>query len=359
MDALIDNGFTIVLPQSTTNLLQEYIQTYRFTDHHHACTPEEQADRYMRGMAMIDYTWDPTETRGFAVRPKQIQSAGGFGSVSASAAATTKTKGIEMPSDRRRREQAENMAAALSTAAKSKTAIISPIAKHCKNLLTLVNKVTNDRTKYFDYLDAMTKVCTAAEADEAMVSPQDWSDMLLKMFDMFSSNQIHMSTNAQLFVALVSTFNSTLKPALVDFVSTLQDTLYHQVERVNSEEDYDKFCEMNKWLDVRKKKTHFLLAIMKEHTELITETHLQSWMHHLFATIQQLLSSLLTTTTTTTDNVHDTISDILDNISILYCKEIISSMPEVQEQIKVWSKLNTMPSKIRFKCVSMLERKLT
>ena len=129
------------------------------------------------------------------------------------------------------------------------------------------------------------------------------------IFDMASSNRYYSKIYAQLYSELSDKFEF-IKSAYLDNLKRFTE-LFDNIEYVDPNQNYDKFCEINKINEKRKSLASFYLNLMN--FGIISKTEIMQITRNLLAKVYEFIS---------VDNKKNEVDEITEIVAILYKKEL-------------------------------------
>lgn len=204
-----------------------------------------------------------------------------------------------------------------------------------------INKLTNNN--YDEQLTTIKGIISDISCND---------DMLLNIgktiYQLGNSNKFWSKTYARLFVDLIQDY-----PIMKDSYSLIVNdyiTLFDNIEYVDPNENYNKFCDFNKENEKRKGHSLFLVNMMT--VGLINKSFIEEIIISLYDKFIEFISE--------NDNTY-IVEEIIENLIILYKNSYnIINNNEVDKQITNISKLNTedypsLNNKTIFKCYDLLD----
>jgi hypothetical protein len=170
-----------------------------------------------------------------------------------------------------------------------------------------INKITDK-----NYIDIRNKIIETI--DEIIRSSNDvnLSQIGANIFEIASSNKYYSQIYAELYADLSSKYDF-IKEKYQENFSKFMD-LFNTIEYVNSNENYDKFCEINKANEKRKSLAKFYVNLMNlgsiSKNEIINITRI------LLAKVYEYIY---------VENKKNEVEELTETISILYNKELYES----------------------------------
>lgn len=165
-----------------------------------------------------------------------------------------------------------------------------------------INKITEK-----NYLDMRNKIIDIIEKLEQ--SNVELNKISCNIFDIASSNRYYSKIYADLYSDLSNKFDF-IKLAYQDNLSRFTD-LFNNIEYVDANENYDKFCEINKTNEKRKSLASFYLNMMLN--GIISKSQIMTITRNLLYNIYKFISI---------ENKKNEVDELTENIAILYNKEL-------------------------------------
>jgi len=164
-----------------------------------------------------------------------------------------------------------------------------------KNFMELKNKI-------IELLDALIE-------DEA-VENGEITKIGETIFEIASNNRFYSKVYADLYSELINKYD-VMRTLFENSLNTFME-LFTNIEYVDANENYDKFCKINKINESRKSISAFFINLMLN--SIISREVVNNLMVSLF---QQIYAF------TTIDNKKNEVDEIVENIAILYRKDIV------------------------------------
>lgn len=179
-----------------------------------------------------------------------------------------------------------------------------------------INKLTDKnyadmRNKIMDIIDKLM---------EDNMSMTDLGNIGKNIFEVASSNRYYSKIYADLYSELSSKYvfiQEKYQENLAQFID-----LFHQIEYVDPNEDYDKFCEINKKNEKRKSLATFYMNLMNN--GIIQESEIVAITRNLLATVYAFISE---------DNKKNEVEELTETIALLYKKELFEK--EKQDEMLI------------------------
>lgn len=161
-----------------------------------------------------------------------------------------------------------------------------------------------------NYLDIRNKI---VDVIDKLVSENIASEDLLRVgifiFENASANRFHSKLYADLYSDLISRYE-IMKVIFEKNLSNFT-TLFDTIEYVDSNENYDKFCEINKVNEKRKSLATFYINLMNN--MMIKKEQIMSITRNLMDQIYNFINI---------DNKKNEVDELTENVFILYKKEL-------------------------------------
>jgi hypothetical protein len=164
-----------------------------------------------------------------------------------------------------------------------------------KNFIELKNKI-------IELLDALIE-------DEA-VENGEITKIGETIFEIASNNRFYSKVYADLYSELINKYD-VMRTLFENSLNTFME-LFTNIEYVDANENYDKFCKINKINESRKSISAFFINLMLN--SIISREVVNNLMVSLF---QQIYAF------TTIENKKNEVDEIVENIAILYRKDIV------------------------------------
>jgi hypothetical protein len=155
-------------------------------------------------------------------------------------------------------------------------------AESCDNILEILNQLIQEETASID----MMRVGNA-------------------IFEIASNNRLFSKLYAELYCNLINNFE-VMKDVFNENLATFMG-LFNNIEYVDPEKDYDKFCKVN--IDNERRKALSLFFVNLTTNKIISESTLQSMTCSLLSMLMTFIKE---------DNKKNEVDEIAENISILF-----------------------------------------
>ena len=178
-----------------------------------------------------------------------------------------------------------------------------------------INKITEK-----NYIDMCNKIIDIVEKLKTSNSTTELNKISANIFDIASSNRYYSKIYAELYSELSSKFNF-MKLAYEENLTRFTD-LFNNIEYVDPNENYDRFCEINKINEKRKSLASFYLNLMLN--GIISKTQIIKITRNLLDNIYKFISI---------DNKKNEVDELTETIAILYQKNLYENDEEKYEKI--------------------------
>lgn len=172
------------------------------------------------------------------------------------------------------------------------------------SIRAMINKMTDK-----NYTDMRNKIIEIIEKLVSENSEIELSGIARNIFDIASSNRYYSKIYADLYSDLSSKFEF-IKALYVENLKRFTD-LFNNIEYIDPNENYDKFCEINKINEKRKSLAAFYINLM--YCGVISKDVIMSITRNLLAKIYEYISI---------ENKKNEIEELTEIISILYKKDL-------------------------------------
>ena len=174
------------------------------------------------------------------------------------------------------------------------------------------------------------------------------------IFEIASNNRFYSKLYADLYTRLIGSYeilHTVFENNLNSFLE-----LFETIEYVDADKDYDKFCKINK--DNEKRKALSLFFVNLSATKIITSEKIVEFASNLLRKVLQFVNE---------ENKKNEVDEMIENIAILYNKELFSKSTQMLpngltfvESITMLAKSKTksfssLSNKAIFKCMDMCE----
>lgn len=207
-----------------------------------------------------------------------------------------------------------------STIRSFKTTKISEINTDYDKLFSSVKDILNKITS--DNYEVM-KDKLLVEMRSYNINEENMSKICKDIFSIATNNKFYSKVYAQLYKELIDTYDNFENIYNTSFDEFIK--IFNNIEFVNSEEDYDEYCRVNKQNEIRKALTIFFVNLMK--LDVISENKII----HLIINLQNLINNYKENQEKRNVNVY--IADIL-YLFIVEGKENIQHNKELYDIIE-------------------------
>ncbi len=175
------------------------------------------------------------------------------------------------------------------------------------SIRAMINKMTDK-----NYTDLKNKIVDIIEKIVAENSDTDLSGIGGNIFDIASSNRYYSKIYADLYAELSSKFEFIKTKYQENFEKFTE--LFNNIEYVDPNVNYDKFCEINKVNEKRKSLAAFYINLMN--CGVISKSEIIQITRNLLSKIYQYISL---------ENKKNEVEELTENIAILYKKDLYES----------------------------------
>jgi hypothetical protein len=174
-----------------------------------------------------------------------------------------------------------------------------------------LNKMTDKN--YADSFEQIIQLLNRLTSDSDMERVGD------VIFEIASNNRFYSKLYADLYTSLIDRYNVMRVIFNINLDSFME--LFVNIEHVDAEKDYDKFCRVNK--DNERRKALSLFFVNLTVNKIIAESQLQGMVFSLLTTLLIFMKE---------DNRKNEVDEITENISILYSynKQMFDSYTDKQ-----------------------------
>lgn len=169
---------------------------------------------------------------------------------------------------------------------------------------TLTNKLSDK-----NYGEIRDKIIEIINNINTSNSETDLSEVSANIFDIASSNRYYSKIYAELYSDLSGKFEFIKTACDENFIRFTE--LFNNIEYVDSNENYDKFCEINKINEKRKSLASFYINLMMK--GVITEAKIVEITRNLLSKVYEYISL---------DNKKNEVDELTETIAILYKKNL-------------------------------------
>lgn len=194
----------------------------------------------------------------------------------------------------------ENVKSFQTTKIESKTGIDADF----DNIRALINKITQK-----NYAEICSKIIENIDKLISNNSDSDLSNIGSNIFEIASSNRYYSEMYAQLYTDLSKRFEF-IKDKHEDNLMKFTD-LFNNIDYADPNENYDRFCEINKINEKRKSLASFYVNLMNY--GIISKNEIMSITKDLLSKVYEFIYI---------ENKKNEIEELTETISILYNKEL-------------------------------------
>ena len=175
------------------------------------------------------------------------------------------------------------------------------------SIRSIINKMTdknytNMRNKIIEIIDKL--VAENSETNLSMIGEN--------IFEIASSNRYYSKIYADLYSSLASKYDFIKEQYLQHFEKFTE--LFNNIEYVDPNENYDKFCEINKINEKRKSLAAFYINLM--YCGVISKNEIILIIRNLFAKVYEYIS---------VENKKNEVEELTEIIAILYKKDLFNN----------------------------------
>jgi hypothetical protein len=169
---------------------------------------------------------------------------------------------------------------------------------------SFINKMTDK-----NYIDMRNKIVEIIDKIVTENSETDLSNIGTNIFEVASSNRYYSKIYADLYSDLSQKYDfirEKYQENLKQFIS-----LFTNIEYVDPNENYDRFCEINKINEKRKSLATFYINLMNN--GIISETEIMQITRNLLADVYKFIS---------VENKKNEVEELTETVALLYKKEL-------------------------------------
>lgn len=167
-----------------------------------------------------------------------------------------------------------------------------------------INKMTDK-----NYIDMRNKIVEVIEKLVVENSESDLSGIGSNIFDIASSNKYYSKIYAELYSDLSSKFEFIKSKYQENFNKFAE--LFDNIEYVDPNENYDRFCEINKINEKRKSLAMFYINLM--YCGVISKTEIMKITRNLLAKVYEYIS---------VENKKNEVEELTETIAVMYKKDL-------------------------------------
>jgi len=172
------------------------------------------------------------------------------------------------------------------------------------SIRAFINKMTDK-----NYIDMRNKIVEVIKKIVSENSDSDLSGIGSNIFEIASSNRYYSKIYAELYADLSSKFEF-IKSKYEDNFKNFTE-LFENIEYVDPNENYDKFCEINKVNEKRKSLATFYINLM--YCGIISRVEIMQITRNLLAKIYEYISM---------ENKKNEVEELTETIALLYKKDL-------------------------------------
>jgi len=172
------------------------------------------------------------------------------------------------------------------------------------SIRSFINKMTDK-----NYIDMRNKIVEIIEKIVSETIYSDLSSIASNIFDIASSNRYYSKIYADLYADLASKFEF-IKSKYEENLARFTD-LFVNIEYVDPNENYDKFCEINKVNEKRKSLASFYINLM--YCGVISKVEIMSITRNLLAKVYEYISL---------ENKKNEVEELTETVALLYKKDL-------------------------------------
>ena len=175
------------------------------------------------------------------------------------------------------------------------------------SIRSIINKITDK-----NYTDMCNKICEIIDKLVSENSESNLSRIGENIFEIASSNRYYSKIYADLYSYLSSKYNF-IKEQYLQNLDKFTD-LFNNIEYVDSNENYDRFCEINKINEKRKSLAAFYINLM--YCGIISRHDIMTITRNLLSKVYEYIS---------VENKKNEVEELTEVIAILYKKDLYES----------------------------------
>jgi len=212
---------------------------------------------------------------------------------------------------------------------------------------SLLNKLTDKN--YIPIKDELINTIESIITNDS----NDLEKVATTIYDIGSMNKFWSKLYAQLYKDLIKIYPSMLEPARIKL--EVFTTIFNDIEWVDPEENYDKFCEINKTNEKRRALSSFFIHLVKNEVIDVGK------MYNILIKLIQLMETKMVE-----ENKINEVEEISENISIIILEgyDIFEDMEDesefILEHVNKFSSMKasdfpSLNSKVIFKYMDLLD----
>lgn len=133
--------------------------------------------------------------------------------------------------------------------------------RSCLNKISAKN-YDSKKTEIIEYINSVLQNTTVELNDPQKTTCEELQKIANNIFEIASTNKFFSELYAELYKSLIEHFQ-IFREILNGFIANFTDTM-HNIEYVDPNVDYDKFCAYNKLNDMRKATVVFIVNLVKK-----------------------------------------------------------------------------------------------
>lgn len=182
------------------------------------------------------------------------------------------------------------------------------------SIRAFINKMTDK-----NYIDMRNKIIEVIKKIVSENSDSDLSGIGSNIFEIASSNRYYSKIYAELYADLSSKFEFIKSKYEENFKNFTE--LFENIEYVDPNENYDKFCEINKVNEKRKSLATFYINLM--YCGIISRVEIMQITRNLLAKIYEYISM---------ENKKNEVEELTETIALLYKKDLYKDNEAIEYQ---------------------------
>jgi hypothetical protein len=193
----------------------------------------------------------------------------------------------------------------------TKIEVKTGIEAELDSIRSYINKMTDK-----NYPDMKNKILEIIEKLVGVNTDEELSGIGTNIFEIASSNRYYSKIYAELYATLSTKFEFIKSKYQENFKKFTE--LFDNIEYVDPNENYDKFCEINKVNEKRKSLATFYMNLM--FNGVISKDEIVKITKNLLEKLYNFISI---------ENKKNEVEELTENISILYKKELYEDSDEL------------------------------
>ena len=180
------------------------------------------------------------------------------------------------------------------------------------SIRTFINKMTDK-----NYNDMLNKIVEIIEKLVAENSDSDLTSISTNIFEIASSNRYYSKIYAELYSELSYKFDFIKSKYEENFKQFTE--LFNNIEYVDSKENYERFCEINKINEKRKSLAAFYLNLMN--CGVISKHEILEITRNLLSKVYEFIPI---------ENKKNEVEELTETVAILYRKDLYDEEPDYE-----------------------------